>query len=256
MDQPRDLRIRINLAGAAAVFALLLGGAAVWVAVIARDASTARLRAERTVTVKGSARERVVSDRAQWQIQVVGTGATLAAAYTPLDDALGRVRDFLGAQGFPAEAMALGAIGTTELRTRTDKGYETNAVEGYRLERWIAVGSADVERVATASGRITELLREGHQVVSRPPRFLFTQASEAKARIIGLATADARRRGEEIARQAGGRLGPVTGVASGPLQITEPDGEAGGGYGGTYDTDTIPKDLSVVVTATFEILPE
>ena len=70
-----------------------------------------------------------------------------------------------------------------------------------------------------------------------------------KIQLLGEATKDARARADEIARNSGCRLGEVRRVQMGVIQITQPNSTEVSG-GGMYDTSTIEKDVSVVVSLT------
>ena len=91
-------------------------------------------------------------------------------------------------------------------------------------------------------------------MASRPPEFTCTKAGDFKVQILGLASRDALTRAQEIAREAGCRVGEVRHAQMGVMQITQPHSTDVNSYG-TYDTSTIDKEISVVVTATFGIEP-
>jgi hypothetical protein len=66
------------------------------------------------------------------------------------------------------------------------------------------------------------------------------------------ATADARQRAEQILKSAGSRLGPVRSVRTGVFQITRPHSTEVSDYG-MYDTSTIEKDITAVLTLSFAV---
>ncbi|HRI54143.1 MAG TPA: SIMPL domain-containing protein, partial [Pseudomonadota bacterium] len=70
--------------------------------------------------------------------------------------------------------------------------------------------------------------------------------------ILGEATKDARTRADEIAANSGCSIGEVRQAQMGVIQITQPDSTEVSGYG-RYDTSTIDKDVSVVVSLTLGI---
>jgi hypothetical protein len=114
------------------------------------------------------------------------------------------------------------------------------------------VTSADVEAVAEAAGRVTDLIEQGVKVISERPDFTFTKLADLKIRMIGDASKDARARADEIAGNAGCRVSDVRNARMGVFQITRPDSTDVTGSG-IYDTSTIDKDVRSVVTLTLGI---
>ena len=76
--------------------------------------------------------------------------------------------------------------------------------------------------------------------------------ADMKVDLLGDATADARRRAETIAAQAGCRVGEVRTARMGVLQVTEPDSTDTSSQG-VYDTSTIDKDVTAVVSLTIVV---
>ncbi|GJM26269.1 MAG: hypothetical protein DHS20C16_26840 [Phycisphaerae bacterium] len=256
-----EYRVRIQFASAIVVSALVviaLGIAASFVTstYIAADAYQGRNefdhRQNQTITVKGSTRRRVRSDRAVWTIVVKGEGEDLKSAFEVLDSGIGRVRDFLDKNGFSPNQVGLGAISTTTKYARNAKGNRTDEVTGYRLERRFGVTTADVNLVARAAGKVTQLLKEGVFVISQAPEYTYTKLAPLKIDLMAAASSDARSRAEKIASSTECNLGELRDARMGVLQITAPDSTEVSSYG-MYDTYTIDKDVRAVVTATFGI---
>lgn len=248
-----EYRLRVNWLGGVCVLAGAVVVSVITSTVVASRAYLARVErqasAHRDISVKGSARVRVQSDLGEWRIVLSGEASTLDAAYERLDASSRRVAEFLRELGFGEGEVTLGAIETSTHYARDARGYETREVEAHTLSREALVRSADVRRVAEAAGRITELLREGVRVRSSPPTFTYTRVGDTKIELAGLAAADARARAERIAREAGARIVDVRDAQMGIIQITPPDSTEVSSYG-LYDTSTIEKDVSVVVTLT------
>jgi hypothetical protein len=248
--------VRIRVLGAASVVALGLVTSLVTTAVVASRAYEARgreaARANREITVKGSARIRVRSDVASWSVTVEGDAPTVPEAYARLEAGAERVRAFLSSRGFPAASVTLGPVERTVHHARDGEGRETREVVGHTLSRTFSVSDADVGRYARAAVDVTELLKEGVSLRSRAPEFRFSKAAELKVRLLGEASSDARTRAEEVAARTGCRVAEVRHAQMSPIQIVEPDG-SDVSSGGTYDTTTVEKDVYVVVTVTFGI---
>ncbi len=251
-----DHTVRVQVFGGAAVVALGIVASVVTSTLVASRAYEARGRQQsktaQEITVKGSARVRVRSDLAVWGITVRGEAPDLPGAYGRLEGGVARVSKFLEERGFPKEAVTLSAIETNTHHERDKDGRESRRVEGYTLERYFTVRSADVEHFAQAAADATALLKEGVTLSSGSPSYYFTKAADLKVQIMGDASQDARTRADQVATRTGCRVAEVRRAHVGPVQIVAPD-SVDVSSGGTYDTSTVAKDVTVVVTVTFGI---
>jgi hypothetical protein len=204
------------------------------------------------VTVKGSARQRVTSDTAVWTILVRGEAPKLTDAFLRVSSAATEVTDYLRERGFTDAEILESAVDTATFYKRDATGSETREVSGYALSREITVTSSNVARVAGAASEVTELIRQGFLIESRAPEFTYSKLADLRVQIQGQAALDARTRAQEIAAKAGGRIGAIRDVQAGVLQLTRPNDTDVSGYG-MYDTATIEKDVTAVVTITFGI---
>lgn len=251
-----EYRLRVQALGAAGMMAV---GAVVslvtstYVASRAYRAHAAEsARQNQSITVKGSTRQRIRSDRAVWRISVEGQGKTLPEAYAALEHAVSRVQAFLASRGFAAEQIGTSAIEMTTQYVRDAKGNLTDEISRHVLTRGFVVTTDDVDRVSRSAGEVTELIQEDIYVVSAAPEYVYTQLAALRIDLMAAASADARARAEKIAASSGCRLGELRSAQMGVLQITAPDSTEVSGYG-LYETHTIEKDVSGVVTATFGI---
>lgn len=210
------------------------------------------LKHDQTLTVKGSARHRVRSDRAVWRIQLWGEARELATAYGVLETGVERVSAFLRSEGFKPEEIELSAIQTIKHFVRDEKGNDTRQILEYSLHREAVVTTVDVERVLTASSRVTALIQDGVQVISDVPAYYYSDLPKLKVELLEAASKDARARADAIARHVGGRVAEVRSASMGVLQITQPYSTETS-YEGMFDTTTIEKDVTGVVTVTFRI---
>lgn len=251
-----DYHVRLHLTTAAIVVTLGATVSLITSTVVAARAYSGRAeqtaRQMQTISVKGSTRQRIQSDRAVWLISVTGDGQTLKDAFAVLDTGVGRVREFLVQMGFSGPEIGLAAIETDTHYARDSKGNTTQEVSGYTLSQQFSVTTADVQRVSQSAGRVTELIQEGVHVVSCAPQYYFTQLPQLKVDLMAAASADARSRAERIAESTGSKLGELRDARMGVLQITRPHSTEVSDWG-IYDTTTIAKDVRAVVTAMFGI---
>jgi len=212
----------------------------------------ARITAQSTISVKGKSTQRITSDRGVWDSTVFADGPTLKDAYQKLESDMLAVRAFLGVQTFTDGELLVSAIGTQVRYERNDKNKSTDVIKGYTLSQTVTVTSDRLQLLAHAASQVTDLIGEGIRIVSTPPQFVATTLPDVKAKIIGAATADARRRAELMVQSSGGRLGEVRQIRQGVIQVVRPDSTAMTSYG-IYDTSTVEKDASVVVTVEFSV---
>lgn len=251
-----DYRIRLNLAGTAAIAAAGIGlslfGSSLVAARAYESRSAAAARNDQTIQVKGSTRKRIRSDRAVWQIRVGGESAELKQAFERVEQGAVRVREYLKECGFGDAEIGLSAIDTATHYQRDAKGNETREIDSYRLSREYTIAATDVDRVARAAGDVTRLIQEGVLVISRAPQYYYTDLPALRVELLGSAARDARARADEIAANAGCRVAEVRAAQMGVLQVTQPFSTDVSDYG-MYDTSSIDKDVQAVVTVTFRI---
>jgi len=246
--------MRGSLVWVAAVLAVGAAGGLVTSTLVASRAYQQRYeqtrKGEQTLAVTGSARKRIASDLAVWRITVRGEGTDLKAAYKVLQEGFDRVKAFLDARKFKADEISLSAINTTTHYARNEKGQETCRVEQYSLERTFAVTSSRLDVVTTAAAEVTELIKDGVQVVSAAPEYHYTKLGELKIEMLGEASRDARARAEQIASNAGCAVTEVRNARMGVLQITRPFSTEVSDSG-LSDSTSIEKDVTAVVSLSF-----
>jgi hypothetical protein len=248
--------VKVNIFSGAVVLALGLAVSLITSVAVAsnafRDHTRQSKRADQTIAVKGSARQRITSDLAVWSIAVTGEGLDLASAFADQEKAVAAVRTFLEKQGFKPAEVDLSAIDTSAHYQHDDRGSATRKIAGYTLARHFTVSTPEVARAAKAAGQVTELIKDGLRIESSAPRFYYTKLPDLRVAILGDASKDARGRADEIARNAGSVVGEVRSAHMGVLQVVAPNSTDTSGEG-MYDTGTIEKDVTAVVNLVFEI---
>jgi len=131
-------------------------------------------------------------------------------------------------------------------------GQETGQILAYRLTQRFEIRGSDVARYKELSRQVTELIEEGINLVSEPPQYLYTQLDKLRVEMVAAATKDARARAEAIASSTGSRVGRVRDAKTGVFQITSRNSTDVSDWG-VYDTSSIDKDITAVVSVTFGI---
>jgi hypothetical protein len=186
---------------------------------------------------------------------VTGDGKDLKSAYTVLKAGVDRVNTFLEAQKFKPGEIAPGAIDTQTHYTRDWRGRETQDVASYTLSRTFTITTPRVDAVAVPAGEVTELIRDGINVVSSAPEYIYTNLADLKIEMIGEASKDARTRADQIVSNAGCVITEVRTARMGVMQITRPNSTEVSSSG-MNDVSSIDKDVTSVVSLTLGLGPK
>lgn len=206
----------------------------------------------KSLSVTGSAKRTIESDLIVWTARVSATDPELAKAYEELKASSDKTAAWLKAQGVKDEEMKLSSITTTKHFAETEKGQKTDRITGYELTQDLEVTSPRVKDVEGVSRNITGLIKDGVELESLQPQFLYTKLADLKIAMLADATKDATVRAQQIAQNSNGRLGSLEEARMGVMQInpvhsSETTGE------GNNDTTSREKDVIAVVSAKFEI---
>ena len=221
----------------------------------------------KTLAVTGSARKAIVSDLVTWSGTITAKDPDLVKAYDNLKAASDKVKAFLVAEGIPEPEITLSAISTSR-RYHQDIVYApaassgapaapatiltTDKVETYTLTQSIAVSSTEMTKVPEVSRSVTDLIKEGVEIDSDAPRYLYTRLSELKINMLAEATRDATSRAEQIVNNANGSLGKLVEARMGVMQIN-PKGVTDTSAEGNNDTSSYEKEITAVVSVRFEV---
>ena len=215
--------------------------------------STAMVRMKQSdvIYVKGTAETTVKSDWADWGGSLTVRSADLKTGYEALEKHREAVRQFLN-KSLKPEEFAFSAVEIKEERKKNAEGNETNAIENYVLTQEFSAASADVLLVEKLSRTVTDLIKEGIEVSSQKPRYIYKGIDKLKLDLLGKATSNAYDRARLLAGKGGGEVGSLASASQGVFQITPVNSTDVSG-GGIYDTSTIEKSVRAVVTLEFRV---
>lgn len=221
----------------------------------------------KTLAVTGSARKAIVSDLVTWTGTITTKDTNLVKAYDALKVASDKARDFLVTNGIPETNLTFSAI-TTCRRFHQEivpapaatpgspalppTVITTDKVESYTLTQSVSINSADMNKVPWVSRTVTSLIKDGVEIDSEPPCYLYTKLSELKINMLAEATKDATARAEQIVENAHGRLGKLVEARMGVMQIN-PKGVSATSAEGNNDTTSYEKEITAVVSVKFEV---
>jgi hypothetical protein len=265
-DQPRSLprRVLVSLQLGGAFFAL---ANVVCVAIIAYAYLSAK-REPRTLEVKGSAKKTIASDTVAWEGRITARDADLVKAYDKLKADSDRVSAFIRAAGIADNEVTISAINTNKIYQReviptppapgssssnaAPTIVQSNKIEMYVLTQSIRIESHNMEKVPTIARSATNLIKEGVEIESGSPQYLYSKLSELKIDMLAEATKDATTRATQIVTNANGALGELVDARMGVMQIN-PKGVTDVSATGNNDVTSLEKDILAVVTVRFEL---
>lgn len=231
----------------------LISGAAIVVAAAIVAAAAVHIAAMRaTITVTGSARQQIRSDMVVWRGTYFANAADLQTAYATLQGQASKVKDYLVHHGLSADSLVFSSIATRTFYVLGARGQETSTVTGYQLSQSVEVRSRNVDHVAAVARAATELINQGVRFESQPPEYLYTRIADLKVSMLAQATQDAKARAEEMAHNSGAAIGHLRSARMGVFQITPAFSTMVSDYG-INDTSSLLKDITAVVTMSFEI---
>ena len=166
-------------------------------------------------------------------------------------------------KGYTEDKIKFSAISTTTLyesKQQSSYDYEYSGkktstggkVIGYRLVQGVSVESQDVDKIDLLSREVTELINQGVEINSNPPRYLYTKIGDLKIEMIGLATQDAKNRAEQIAQSTDNKVGEVRSSKTGVMQINAKNESQVSDYG-VNDNSSLEKTITSVVNISFSI---
>jgi len=205
-----------------------------------------------TITVTGSAKKEIVSDLAVWTGNFSVRTKDLKTGYNQLKVNEATVKKYLMEQGIPEKDIEFSSINTGINYVIGPSGQYTSEIESYVLNEEVKVQSKDVQKIKQLALQATDLMNQGLEFQSYPPQYFYTKLPELKVKMLSLATQDAKRRAEEIAGNAGSRVGALRSARMGVFQITPRYSNEISDYG-INDTSSLEKEITAVVSCSFEI---
>ena len=250
-----------RISSAVAVALILAVGAAVCAWILAGTFLRAR-RNDDMIRVVGSARKAIHSDFIIWSGSITEQAPTVAQGYTGLKAKMAIVKSYLRNKGIPLSEIEPSAISVETLYVKPrrapngmiiEDGENTlRPVAGYRLSQSLEISSHRVDLVERISRQSTELISKGVVLQSQAPMYLYTKMSEIKVAMQAQAAKDARNRAEQIAQNAGCRLGEVRFARMQVPSIT-PLYSSSEDDGGVDDTASLDKKITAIVVIGYGI---
>jgi uncharacterized protein len=225
-------------------------GASFILAAIAIASTLFRIRAlNDVVSVTGSAKMEVTSDQAKWNTQIMRTVrvSNLKSGYDQIARDLELAKAFMKEQGITDAELVISPISMNEIYQQ-----DQAAEKIYTLSQTLEVQSTDVQKLTTASQRVSNLVGKGVIFSTLSLEYYYSKLPEARIELLSKAIDDAKARAGELAKNSGSRVGALKSATSGVVQVQSKNSTDVSDYG-SYDTSKVDKQITVTVKATFSL---
>ena len=205
-----------------------------------------------SLMVRGSAKKQITSDLAVWDGAFSVQSANLPDSYKKLKSDEAKVKDYLSKQGISEKDIIFSSIVTFPNYQIMPNGQQSGIIESYKLTQNVEIKSKDIQKITGISRSITDLINDGIEMQSYPPKYMYTKIADLKVDMIELATKDAKNRADKMLKATGNSVGKLKSANIGVFQIT-PLYSDDISDAGINDTSSIEKEITSVVTCSFEV---
>lgn len=218
-------------------------------------------RADRYVEVKGLVERTVKSDTATWPVSFSEAGDSLPDVFAASEKDKAAVLGFLAQQGFGAGSLTMGSVSVTD---RSAAQFNSNT-HGPRfvVQQTVTVQSNDVDRVAAANAKVSDLIRAGVVIDSGQGQnsgvvYKFNGLNALKPDMITEATRNARASADRFAADSGSQVGSIRDANQGVFSISAANAGSGtgeeGGFAGDQADSSILEKVRVVSTIDYYLV--
>jgi uncharacterized protein len=200
-----------------------------------------------TLSVTGSAKMSVVSDTVKWKSSFSRTVSVsgLETGYSQMKKDEDAVLAFLKGQGISDENITISPISMYE-----NYKYNSDSPTEYVLTQSVTVESQDVDKITQVAKNTQEIINKGVIFSSDAVEYYYSKLPELRVSLLSDAIKDAGARAEKIAESSGRKVGSIQSASMGVVQVLAPNSVDISDYG-SYDTQTVDKDVMVTVKASF-----
>jgi len=202
---------------------------------------------ENTLSVTGSARERVTSDIVRW-VGVFSRNVpsdSLKKGYQQMNNDLNLVLEFYKENGIDSKNLIISPVSVEQPWL-----YDKQAPREYILKQAVEIQSSDIPKITELAKNFQKLLDRGVIFSTQSLEYYYSKLPELRVTLLTDAMNDAKARAERIAQSTGQKVGGLKSASMGVVQVLAPNSTEVSDYG-TYDTSTIEKEVMVAVRAVF-----
>ena len=181
--------------------------------------------ADRYVTVKGLVERTVRSDTAIWPVTFKEAGNDLPAVFAKSETDKAAVLQFFADGGIASQEVTVGQIQVIDRQANEYGGNQ--AGPRYIVQQTVTVHSTDVDKVARAGQKTSELVHAGIAVGGQNGlggiNYIFTGLNALKPDMITEATRNARASADRFAADSGSQVGSIRSANQGVFSISPED---------------------------------
>lgn len=228
---------------------LLLAFGMIAAAALASYTFYAAKKLDDTLSVTGSARQRVTSDTVKWTAAFNRSVPVtdLKGGYAAVQADEKKVIDFLVGKGIPVEAITTQPVALDE-----PFKYNPGMPREYSLRQIVEVRSADVLKVTEVAKGFQPLIDAGVIFSTQMLEYSYSKLPDLRVALLSDAVRDAQARAGKIAESTGRGVGTLRSASMGVVQVL-PVGSVEVSDYGAYDTSGIEKEVMVTVRTAFSL---
>jgi len=228
---------------------VILGFSLIAAAALASYAFYAVKSFDNTLSVTGSAKQKITSDAVKW--------TAFFERNVPIDDLKGgydnmkadeaKVTAFLKERGIADEAVTISPV-------QLDEPYKwnQNMPKEYSLRQTVGISGTEVAKVTALAKDLKTLIDAGVIFSTQSLEYYYTKLPELRVALLSEAVKDARLRAERIASSNGQVVGTLRSASMGVVQVMQVNSTDVSDYG-TYDTSGIDKEVMITVRTAFTL---
>lgn len=209
-----------------------------------------------TITVTGMAEKEITSDLIVWSLSVVGEADTRSTAFVECEKSVGVVRDYLKQSGIADSCITSGSADVSKLTRNVydgERGHYVSVDNGYSVSQTLTISSTHLPVVERVYQKISELYGRGINFSSYAPRYYYTRLGDLKKEMLHEAGVNALERATTIAEGCRAEVGDLQKSSMGVFQIVGKHSEEEYSWGGTFNTSSKEKVVSITVKAIYGI---
>ncbi|MCQ2352269.1 MAG: SIMPL domain-containing protein [Victivallaceae bacterium] len=212
---------------------------------------------EKNITVKGVATREITSDIASFTCRISCNHLDIAGGYQELERItaiFNKKLAELGVTSNEVEDISISCDRMEKSITATENNRTTtrSVFSHYRFNRSCRIVTRDVQKAALAVVQLYALSGQKIDIFVSNPVYMISDPEQYKLELVDRASQAAYKRAQVVAETAGSKLGKLRVARQGVIQITRVGSNDSSDYG-TYDTESIKKEMRMVVTLDFAL---
>ncbi|KKQ35734.1 MAG: hypothetical protein US50_C0006G0007 [Candidatus Nomurabacteria bacterium GW2011_GWB1_37_5] len=206
-------------------------------------------RVSDTLSVTGSAKQKITSDTAKWTATFNRTVPqdSLKSGYSMMKADELVIMDFFKTNGVLEEN-----INFLPIYLEDQSRYNPQAPKEYYLSRTVQVNLNDVKKITDLANNFQPIVDKGVTFSTQSLEYFYSKLPELRVALLSDAVKDAKTRASKIAEGTGKSLGVIKSASVGVVQVMPLNSVDVSDYG-AYDTSSIEKEVMVTVKTAFRL---